>query len=240
MTTENRITGLIDGSVTQRNRLSAPAPSSSADSYRCLGTSSSDARKMIIVLPIPHSASSTSAGFDQLRRVEPQRPLDPDLAEQRVHRAGGRVQQEHEAERGRHRRRERRQVEDRAEEADAAPRALERHRHADREQHLERHHDRDQPERVLHGRPDRRVLLEQELVVRGPDPARVRQQVVVGERQVRVADERIGEEHAEAHDPRAHEQQDEAPPPPGRPAPGAAALRCERHRVHRATGSAPG
>src|SRR5882724_3945924 len=65
MTTANRITGLIVGSVTYQSRRRAPAPSSSADSYRCLGTSSSAAMKMIIVLPTPHSPSSTSDGFDQ-------------------------------------------------------------------------------------------------------------------------------------------------------------------------------
>ena len=63
-TTANRITGLIVGSVTKRSRCSAPAPSSSADSYRCRGTSSTAARKMIIVLPMPQSASSVSDGFD--------------------------------------------------------------------------------------------------------------------------------------------------------------------------------
>ena len=68
-----------ESSVTQRNRFSAPAPSSSADSYRCLGTSSSDARKMIIVLPIPHSASSTSAGFDHDGELNQSGPSIPTL-----------------------------------------------------------------------------------------------------------------------------------------------------------------
>src|SRR5215211_3878337 len=79
MTTENRITGLIDGSVTQRKRFSAPAPSSSADSYRWRGTSSNAARKLIIVLPIPHSASSTRAGFDQSGELNQSGPSNPTL-----------------------------------------------------------------------------------------------------------------------------------------------------------------
>src|SRR5919204_3354274 len=64
-TTANRITGLTDGSVTQRMRCNGPAPSSCADSYRCCGTSSTAARKITIVLPTPQRASSTSDGFDQ-------------------------------------------------------------------------------------------------------------------------------------------------------------------------------
>jgi hypothetical protein len=63
MTTANRITGLIDGNVTQRMRCQAFAPSRLADSYKCRGTSMSAARKMIIIVPIPHSPSSTSDGF---------------------------------------------------------------------------------------------------------------------------------------------------------------------------------
>ena len=80
MTTANRITGLIDGSVTQRNRCHGPAPSSAADSYRCFGTSTSAARKMIIVLPMPHSSSSVSAGLDQpatLNHSGPSIPISP-------------------------------------------------------------------------------------------------------------------------------------------------------------------
>src|SRR4029079_5718613 len=79
MTTENRITGLIDGSVTQRKRWNAPAPASAAASYRGFGTSSSDARKMIIVLPIPQRASSTSPGFDQLGELNQSGPSIPTL-----------------------------------------------------------------------------------------------------------------------------------------------------------------
>jgi hypothetical protein len=65
ITTEKRITGLIVGNVTQRSRCNGPAPSSSADSYKCLGTSRMAARKMIMMFPTPHSPSITSEGFDQ-------------------------------------------------------------------------------------------------------------------------------------------------------------------------------
>ena len=74
---------------------------------------------MIIVLPMPHSASSTSDGFDHVGELNHSGPFDAELAEDRVDRAGGRVEQEDEAERRRDRRRERRQVEDRPEEAGA-------------------------------------------------------------------------------------------------------------------------
>ena len=47
-------------------------------------------------------------------------------------------------------------------------------------------------------------VLEHEPVVREPDPARRREQVVVRERQVRAHHERIAEEDREADEPRAH------------------------------------
>ena len=63
ITTANRITGEIAGSVTCRNRCSVPAPSISAASYSWRGTSSTAARKITITLPTAHIASRTSDGF---------------------------------------------------------------------------------------------------------------------------------------------------------------------------------
>ena len=65
ITIENRITGLMLGRVTYHSRRSAPAPSSSAASWRCLGTSRIAARKITIALPIPHRLSSVSDGLAQ-------------------------------------------------------------------------------------------------------------------------------------------------------------------------------
>src|SRR2546427_6163488 len=77
ITTEKRITGVIDGRVTQRRLRRGPAPSRAADSYRCFGTSSTAARKMIIVAPTPQSPSRTSEGFDQLGELNQSGPLIP-------------------------------------------------------------------------------------------------------------------------------------------------------------------
>ena len=60
------MTGVIIGSVMNRNRCNGPAPSMSAASYSCLGTSRSDARKMIIVLPMPHRPSRTRPGLENV------------------------------------------------------------------------------------------------------------------------------------------------------------------------------
>ena len=79
ITTANRITGLIVGSVTKRSRERGPAPSSSADSYRCFGTSITAARKMIIVLPMPQIASSVSEGFDHSGESNQSGPWIPTL-----------------------------------------------------------------------------------------------------------------------------------------------------------------
>src|SRR5207302_8545635 len=57
------------------------------------------------------------------RVLEPERAVYPELAEDRVHRAGRRIEDVHEAEGRRDRRREGGDVEDRAEDADAATRA---------------------------------------------------------------------------------------------------------------------
>jgi hypothetical protein len=100
------------------------------------------ARKMIIALPMPHRPSRTSDGLDHDGRLEPQRALDADPAEDRVHRARRRVEDVGEAERRGDRRRQRRQVEDRAEEANAALRAHDHRRDAEGEDHLQRHGDR--------------------------------------------------------------------------------------------------
>ena len=80
ITTAKRITGLIVGSVTQRSRWNALAPSSSADSCRCLGTSRIAARKMIIMLPTPHIASSVSDGFDQPGALNQSGPSIPSFS----------------------------------------------------------------------------------------------------------------------------------------------------------------
>ena len=65
MTTEKKITGEIIGRVTWRNRWRGPAPSRSAASYRCLGTSSMAARKMIIDWPTIHIAIRARPGLAQ-------------------------------------------------------------------------------------------------------------------------------------------------------------------------------
>ena len=123
-----------------------------------------------------HVPDSPEAEQDQrrlrpFRRVEPQRPLDPDLREQDVHRAGRGVEDVDEAERRGDRRRERRQVEDRAEEAGSALGMHEQRRDAEREQHLHRHGDQDHPvDRVLDGDPGLRVDVQQVVVVRPARP----------------------------------------------------------------------
>ena len=58
------MTGDIIGSVTYRNLCHRPAPSMSAASYRCAGTSRRPARKMIIVCPTPHRPRNTSPHFE--------------------------------------------------------------------------------------------------------------------------------------------------------------------------------
>ena len=65
MITEKKITGEIIGRVTWRNCCQGLAPSISAASYSCLGTSSSEARKMIIVWPMPHRPIRTRPGLVQ-------------------------------------------------------------------------------------------------------------------------------------------------------------------------------
>ena len=66
MTTANIMIGEMVGSVMCRNCWIAPAPSRDAASYCSLGTSSSDAMKMTMRSPMPHSASIVSAGFDHV------------------------------------------------------------------------------------------------------------------------------------------------------------------------------
>ena len=66
ITSEKKITGVIIGSVTRRNFCHALAPSMSAASYSCCGTSRRPARKMIIASPTPHNARITSAHFDEV------------------------------------------------------------------------------------------------------------------------------------------------------------------------------
>ena len=136
---------------------------------------------------VPHApeAEGDERRLRPLRRLEPERALDPDPAEHRVHRAGGRVEDVDEAERRGDGRRERRQVEDRPEDADAAPGAREHQRDAEREDHLQRHGDPDQPERVQDRRPHLGVVAAEHVaVVREAHPARRREQVVVVEREV--------------------------------------------------------
>ena len=146
-------------------------------------------------------------GLGPRRVVEPQRPVDAGLAEQRVDRPGGGIEQVDEAERRGDRRDQRGQVEDGAEEADALLAPRQHHGQAEREQHLQRHHEDEQPERVADRGPDLRIGAEQVAVVREPDPARRAEQVVVREREVRVHHERVAEEDGEPDEPGAHEQQ---------------------------------
>ena len=154
------------------------------------------------------------------------------MAEDDVHRPGCRVQEVDERHRRRDRRCERREIEDRSEEADAAPGARHHHRDAEREQHLQRDHDQDQPERVPYRRPDLGVLREQIVVVRPADPLRRRQQVVVRERQIDAHHERVAEEQAEPDQPGGHQQQDEAAAAPGRPPPRPLTLSSESASSH--------
>ncbi len=65
VTTANSTMGEMFGRVTKRNFCQADAPSSSAASYCSVGTSSSEAMKMTIRSPMPHTASMVSAGLDQ-------------------------------------------------------------------------------------------------------------------------------------------------------------------------------
>ncbi len=164
----------------------------------------------------PPEPEQDERGLGPAGRVEPQRPLDPEVAERDVDRPGRGVEQVDEPERRRDRGGEGGEVEHRPEEARSGARAGEHQRHADREDDLERHGHGDQPQRVVDGRPDLRVGLEQVAVVREADPARGREQVVVGERQVGAHHEGVAEEHGEADEPRAHEQRHEPPPAPRR------------------------
>ena len=174
MTMMNSTTGLIEGRVTQRKRCHAPAPSSAADSCRCLGTSRTAARKMIIAFPRPQTARIESESLRPVGRLEPERPLDADLPEERVHGAGRGVQQVHEPERRRDRRCQGREVEDRPVDPDAPAGAGEHDRDAEGE------------ERPAAGPPRRRTracsrsagqiwrsVVNDPLVVAEPDPGRV-------------------------------------------------------------------
>ena len=138
------------------------------------------------------------------------------MLEQDVHRPRRGVEDVDERERCGDGRRERREVEDRPEEAHAAPCAREHRGDAEGEEDLQRDHDRDDPEGVLHRLSDLGVLGEEVPVVRGTDPLRRRQQVVVRERQVDAHHERVTEEDREADQPRRHQEQDEATSTPGR------------------------
>src|SRR5205823_3645154 len=88
----------------------------------------------------------------------------------------------------------------------------------------------DEDERVAGRDPDLRVLREQVAVIREPDPAWGREQVVVRERQVRAHRERVAEEGREADDPGAHQEQDHPAAAPGRLAPGPPAVEGRRGR----------
>ena len=102
VTAANISTGEIVGSVTWRNRCHAPgAVDAPPPRTGRLGTSSSAARKITITSPMPHSAEQRQRRLGPGRVVEPARPVDADLRERRVDRAGGRVEQEDERERRR-------------------------------------------------------------------------------------------------------------------------------------------
>ena len=72
-------------------------------------------------VPDPPEAQHHERGLRPARVVEPERPLDPELAEDRVDRPGGGVQEVDEPERRGDGRDERREVEDRPEDPDPAP-----------------------------------------------------------------------------------------------------------------------
>src|SRR5919204_3907739 len=164
-------------------------------------------------------------------RLEPQRPVDPEVAEDDVHRPVGRVQEVDEAERCCDRRREGGEVEDRPEEAEPELRAREHERDPERERHLERDRDRDEPERVADAGPELRVVVEEVVVVRKPAPLRRGQQVVMGEGEVPAHYERVPEEDREAGEPGGHQQEDEAATAPRRSPPGSPA--CGRRQAGR-------
>src|SRR3954447_1749942 len=66
ITKVKKITGEIIGSVTCRHLWYREAPSMSAASYSCRGTSRSPARKITIASPIPHSPMIKIAGLDHV------------------------------------------------------------------------------------------------------------------------------------------------------------------------------
>ena len=242
MTTAKRSTGLTAGRVTQRRRCSAPAPSSwrrLVEVARNVEQRGEEDDHRVADAPEPEQHERR---LRPRRRLEPQRAGDPEPAQDRVHRPRRRIEDVGEAERRRHRRRERGQVEDRAEEADAGLGAHDHARHAEGEDDLQRHGEGHQPQRVAHRVPDLRVVVEHERVVGRADPARVRDQVVVRERQVHAGQQRIAEEDREADDPRAHQPEHEPAPAPRRLAArrsavphlesGRGTARRERRRAH--------
>ena len=167
------------------------------------------------MFPIPQRERRTSDGFAQAGSLNQSGPLIPIFASSGVDRTGRGVEQVDEAERRGHRRDQRREVEDGAEEADAALRARQHDGDAEGEDDLERNHDRAEPEGVLDRRPDLRVGAEQVAVVGETDPARRVEEVVVGEREVHAHHERVAEEDGEAEQPGAHEEQHGAASAPG-------------------------
>ena len=144
--------------------------------------------------PSTQTPSSTSDGFDQARVVEPQRTLDAEELEDRVDRAGARVEEEHERDDGRDRRHERGQVEQRcARIRMPASRAHEQRRRPASAVTMPHRHQDHARTRACCRRPihDLRVLGEQVLVVAQADPLRVGQQVVAREAVEDGCDQRV-------------------------------------------------
>ena len=134
ITTENRITGLIVGSVTQRSRCGAPRAveiGGLVEVLRHIEDGREEDDHVVAHAPDPEQHERR---LRPARRLEPERPLDPDFLEQDVHRARRRVEDVDEAKRRGDRRRQRRQIEDRPEETGAAPRAREHQRNPEGEQ----------------------------------------------------------------------------------------------------------
>ena len=177
---------------------------------------------------------------------EPERLVEAEVAEELVDRAGGRVEQVDEHQRGAHGGRHRRHEEQRPVAVDAALGAGQQHRRGDAEEDPQRHAEDDDPQRVLDRRPEERVALvglavqrqlaEHEPVVVEPDPVRRGQQVVVRERVVEAQHHRPHRERDEADDPRRQEQQHRQVLAQRRPTPRTPAFCRRAPRVGRRAG----
>lgn len=140
-----------------------------------------------------------------VRVVEPARRRNADLLQDRVDRAGARVEEEGEGHGGRHRRGEVGQVEQGAEDTRTGLDLRDEHADPEPEQDAQSHHDHDQPQGVAQGRPEERVVLEDVRPVLRAAPRRRLEAVVVHEREVDRRDHRVREEDREADQPGGQE-----------------------------------